>query len=413
MRICWNTIHRILLVIGVSLYHYDDSTVIAQKELDCDLNSTEKLWLSTEETFNAMLNEFGSTCDRREDCKASRTPIRTLTVKDFDNLKSSNGDSDEDDVLSVGPTFDFYEQYHDTCTESGMTMCYISTTVKMSSNSVVDSSALAVAQVVRELNKPICFPKSCRDDQVEVLNPYPNACTIAGNVCQIMETSLICPEDRLVEQDTSTCESDIPGPFSSININKLALSNQMDARCAEVVLGGNNEYCFVRHTWAEVNEFTNYTSFRYNNVAFQRFGTNCNKNGGQQCFADFNLLRGISLGTAGINYNITGVDYPYCFPKDCSLSSLTRMAGDIIMANFGTVDAGGEIGVVDLCNLPNGGCYFGYNFYCGERETLTVTPNNDDVFESQPISYAKHATISDGIALLLSILSVGLQFIHI
>ena len=410
MRKCCNSVLRqIFIVICLFLCCNEDIIAIAQKEIECDFNSTEDLWLNTEETFGAMLTEFGGTCDRREDCKASRTPIRTLTVKDFNNLKSTSGDNNED-VLSVGPTFDFYEQYHDACVESGMTMCYISTTVKMNSNSVVDSSALAVAQVVRELNKPICFPKSCSENQVEILNPYPNACTIAGNICEIMETSIVCSENRVVEGDASNCEADVPGPFSTVNINKLALSNQMDARCAEVVLGGSNDYCFVRHVWAEVIEFTNYTSFRQNSIAFQRFGTNCNKNGGQQCFADFNLLRGISLGTAGINYNITGVDYPFCFPKDCSQSSLTKMAGDVIMTNFGTVDVGGEIGVVDLCNLPNGGCYFGYNFYCGEREMLILTANDDNTLESQSASHATHGTVNDRIVLLLSILSVGLSF---
>lgn len=367
------------IFLGLWFKYQTHPRVLASGDEECGLNSTVNLWNETGETFGAMLSKFESICDVESECTGFRTPVRTLTVKNYDALgRDSNEESDGQPSLTE-VLMDFNELYHDSCADRGMTMCYVSNTVRLNSNSFVDTDAIAATQVIRELNKPICFPNSCTEDQVELLNPYPTLCELAGNSCEILETKVECPEDRIPEGDNFYCEGENPGPLTTATINKITLYNSMDAKCAEVILGGSNTFCLVQHRWAEVMEFKDYSEFKKDDNSFQRFRTDCRKNGGQECFADFNLLRGVSLGpTAGINYNITGVDYPYCFPRECTESSLTQLAGDIILTNFGTTDLGGDLGVVNLCTLPNGGCFFGYNFYCGDRSNLVIQNEIDD-----------------------------------
>jgi len=379
--------HKLALLVFSQVLRRDIFSY-ASGDRQCDFNSTEDLWSETEGTFNAMLQTYEQGCGMEGDCMNFKRPMRSLTVKDYASLKPEDvAELMTGDINSISAAnLNFYEQYHHSCAARGMEMCYVTTTTKLNSADIVDTNILAAVQVIRELNKPICFPKSCTEDQVDFLNPYPSACTLAGNICEIVDVEVNCPESREVEDDNFYCEGQAPGPLTNVNLNKVALVNQMDAKCAEIFVGGQNEFCLVQHWYAEVVEVSNYTDFKNDEVSYQRFRTNCRKKGGQECFADFNLLRSIQLGpSSGINYNITGVDYPYCFPTDCTDDSLTRLGGEVILTNFGTVDVGGDIGTVDLCNLPNGGCYFGYNFYCGERENLAIQSENPSDNEAQSV----------------------------
>lgn len=304
----------------------------------CRYNSTEGLRQSTEDTKTSLLSKFDSTCASSNACMTEEGVVTSITTRTYTNF------------ASLGTPINFTEQYHEACSSSGMTMCKVTNELKLffPPNDAFGTPATEV--MLDEIDKPVCFPSSCREDQHTLLNVYDKQCQLAqaAGECEVISTVATCPEGRVTLGDSSSCARDNPRPLTAIQINKNALYGLMDAQCADASsdLGPNNiRFCEVDTVPATVRNTNTYTDFLGSgDSTVSEFRSDCDNSGGSTCTITFRMkLFPFSETGSVVNFDYDFTDYPICVPKPCAGDN--SLAEEYVLTDF----AGTEIGV-SLCD---------------------------------------------------------------
>lgn len=120
-----------------------------------------------------------------------------------------------------------YERMKTGCANQseGNTLCTVNTKTKFS----IGIEGQTVTREVAEMDKPVCFPNTCDEDSVEVLEPNPGRCNPDVQQCTIESYKVDCPEDR--PATTGTCTQTL-GNTDSFFINRNILEARIYSSCA-------------------------------------------------------------------------------------------------------------------------------------------------------------------------------------
>ena len=250
-------------------------------------------------TTKNLLNAFNETCYEQNTCFSDIRQSESVITKTFTSLIGSSLDPMSSACKIMGSDYE---------------LCYVTTEYK--------SGGL----VNREVNKPVCFPPSCTETDVDALD---DVCD-SSSECEITARSVLCPERNI--NTGRSCNSDA----RSLSFNrrlkrfnsKLQQSTMME--CINVILGEISEMCDV----SSYIKVTNYKDFRgyESNLNYLSFEDKCAEYGAKNCKASF-ISSGIldSPGTFfKFDTNVFYTEHPFCLPLECSDDSPYIFAKEIL-----------------------------------------------------------------------------------
>jgi len=99
---------------------------------------------------------------------------------------------------------------------------------------------------VQEISKPACFPKSCSNDQANLVYPNPSNCDPTSGNCEILSYETTCPT-RNVTVNTTTCEVDLIPSWNPFYGRVGLLDAAVLTSCATLIAGGQSETCSLEY----------------------------------------------------------------------------------------------------------------------------------------------------------------------
>eukprot|EP00594_Rhizosolenia_setigera_P002334 CAMPEP_0178939402 /NCGR_PEP_ID=MMETSP0789-20121207/189_1 /TAXON_ID=3005 /ORGANISM="Rhizosolenia setigera, Strain CCMP 1694" /LENGTH=460 /DNA_ID=CAMNT_0020618237 /DNA_START=612 /DNA_END=1994 /DNA_ORIENTATION=+ len=289
--------------------------------------------VSTEAT--AVFDGYFQECT--DECLGMYFPGYSDTVRDFSSIDT--------------------QRFEDICASNGRDIC--------TAEIVYDINNAQRKAVITEKNKPFCFPPSCGEGDIELMNPYLSLCNLDGCTATIKQIS--CPEGRNY-QNTGTCENDVTRPFRLIAAER-AVRGAMDVACVQTTGAGDvaNEDCKTGNVKAQLNydlQFTEYTT-----DSLTRLTQNCLQEGGAICKVSYdNTASGLTVDVYDYREDVT-----VCIPKLCyqneteqELAVKDIIYNEIVIGNEAYVLQGGETGIeLSFCSMDNSACSLNiYSLIC-------------------------------------------------
>jgi len=266
---------------------------VADVNFECR-NATDTQLLNEELTDN----NFFLTASFIETRTFQDEPLEVSTIYFFDWMRRT----------------DTYNRMENLCTNRfNYDMCFV-TSVTNFVGDIVGAEVPFITKTV-EYEKPLCVPKSCSDDQAQLIDPNIANCFPEIQNCELESYEVDCPEREIT--DTAFCTSDVIPPISTYNVNANLLYGQMLTGCADEATGGSSTYCNV-----EFGTFSIETEKDYSNhtdvPAYLNYEETCLDSGGQICSALIEADYTIPSGSAGtILLTKQYIDYPICVPTQC------------------------------------------------------------------------------------------------
>ena len=344
----------LLLTFGSAILFFGVHPTQYASAQSCAINATEGLRLSLAEMNEHMFNSWNQVCGPNSNCEETSAPLEVTFFKRYTS------------------SINFYNQYTTSCTEAGMTICLVTNTQKISI--VNEELSIPVStMLIQEIDKPVCFPNSCMESQVDELNVLDKQCQLAlaaGESCEF-ESVVTCPVDRTVEGESVNCASDNPRTFSQVQLAKQALYGVMDTQCAGLsdIIGDNNtaSFCEVESKPGELSIVNDYSDFIGSSPFFRLFHSKCTENGGVACGVDFVLdytpLSGVATSNI-MSFDMRYTNYPICTPKICE--------GDETLAKEYVLN---DVGM-NLCDV--GSCDFELKKLNCLADPMSVEDNGDN-----------------------------------
>jgi len=276
-------------------------------------------------------------CSEAESLLAD-SDILTRDFYEFTNRMELNKTiSSQEDSLLITARYDYslfngttYQTAKNICeNDFGYDLCSVSTKTKHF-ESVND---LPIVREITELSKPVCFPKSCSGEQINIVDPTPAGCNPDGNFggnCEIIEQSVICPV-REVAADTSMCPVDLIPPANLYHVRVNLLFGNILRDCTNVLQGENGTYCFFDSEGLQVQTSLDFSG-RESLNQYVDYENTCAQLGGHMCFADISTSYVISPADVGdIAVTDSFFNFPFCLPPVCSIDGDEE---DIIVQKF-------------------------------------------------------------------------------
>lgn len=179
--------------------------------------------------------------------------------------------------------------------------------------------SIPVKRETIEILKPVCFPQSCSEDQVNILDPFPADCDPLISDCEIKGYSVQCPSKKTTLEDTSTCADDVIPNGNRIYPRLNVLAATMQTNCATLFAGGKSIYCSVDYGTFSVDTLTDFSTGRELVEQYDPYETTCLQNGGQICDADITATYIVQNGDVGeIMLSEDYLQIPLCLPPVCA-----------------------------------------------------------------------------------------------
>ena len=336
----------------------------------CLYNMTEGLRLSVDDTKTSMLIEFEENCGLN--CVSSQSPFQTISTRKYTNFDQLN------------TPVNFYDQYAQSCQASGSSLCLVTSTqtIDVPGNPLLDIPDTKV--VIKDVDKPICYPNSCNEEQFGEIGGYDKQCQLAltaGETCLVTDAVATCPEGRITTGNSAMCASENPGPFTQVQLGKNALYALMDVQCADSAsnVGPNQgRFCDVENVPSIISRDFAYTDLIETSASFMNFREDCAFSGGSVCAVSFDLKFSPFAETASlVSFEYDYTDYPICLPKSCTSDDL--LVSEYLKEEF----AGTDVPGISLCDPSTGTCDLSIsNTFCyPDPADETVTPVEEVVEE--------------------------------
>lgn len=237
-------------------------------------------------------------------------PIETKTVRNYSNLPSE---------------VDAFARYKSECEKAGNSICL----AHIEYDILKDDSYPVIQQDITEIDKPFCFPKSCEEQQLKLMDPLLKTCVLAGDDCHVIIKNVECPQNRTQVENSQNCANEQPSMFSQISILQKTIYGSMDAICTASTVN-SNEHCSI--TGKEPYFTTNFDYSMYDQADLYRdFSQNCVQEGGLKCETSYELV----AYQPGLTLTDTRMNMPICIPKECSSDvERVQIIKDIIMVEF-------------------------------------------------------------------------------
>jgi len=212
--------------------------------------------------------------------------------------------------LSNGRNFDKIKEICEV--DLGFDLC----TVKTNSKHSETLDSFPILRDVTEVSKPVCFPKSCSDSQVSIVDPNPANCDPSIMNCEVISYEVNCPA-RNVTNDTSTCASDVVPRTSPMNARLNVLEATVLSSCAALVAGGQNPTCSLKYGSFSVSTAIDLS--KRDIEVFANYEKSCVEAGGRICNSDFAASYKIPNGNIGDLFLTESYSqFPMCVSTDCS-----------------------------------------------------------------------------------------------
>ena len=314
--------------------------------------------------FFGMISKYNQTCTR-EQCKVTPdTPLEGF-------LNWNYG----------GPTFGMRR----TCeARRNYKACSVKTTVRY----IFDVEGLPIHGYIIENEKGVCFPPSCSDEDVHILEPNPGQCDPTTTACEIVSYEVDCPNNRVVTNSETCAEDKLPNTspfFISRGVTELAIM----ADCANVFSGTGAPtlgLCTASTGTIEGSFTTSFKGFE-TDPTYIFHENSCAAAGGKVCLIDMqadytisgSLLQPaidevIPIEEAGdIILNNEFIQFPRCVAKTCQENDMEEVMAQHLNIHF--------LNQFDLsCDLDSDNCNIQIsNVNCGDfaqgpEETVTNVP---------------------------------------
>lgn len=260
------------------------------------------------DAHNGMLNGYYASCGGDDSCNVDVSTVEANTQRNYGQLS--------DEVQVVG-------QYETVCNEAEFSICKLDIEYKISNANVIHT--------ITEYDKPFCFPYTCSESQVELMDVYLPSCTSAGDNCVSSVTDVQCPVNRTYI-DSGNCATDLPSQFNRLSVLKSAVYTAMDSRCTSGTITPNG-YCKVERSDAEITSVSNLTLFS-KEERYASFAKTCVLEGGLQCEVSYTLE---TTARQGIVFTDIRTFMPICLPNTCSSEAdRAKTAEDIILHELAT-----------------------------------------------------------------------------
>jgi len=157
-------------------------------------------------------------------------------------------------------------------------------TVKTSLYHKIKVDGIAIRVWVIEEDKAVCFPPTCSDDQINILEPNPGQCNNAAD-CEIISYEVNCP-DRVISDDTGTCEQDKLPLSSAFHVARGVTELAILADCTSIAAGtGSLGLCEASTGSVDASFRTDFTDFETDR-SFLAHEFMCEQDGGEICLFD-------------------------------------------------------------------------------------------------------------------------------
>lgn len=298
----WNRIYAPLLVCVCIFQVYADQSETNVSQVCRDADDLLK-------SNNDLISLFGDMTTRYELNKTVDTqddPVHITVSKDYTGLMGRN-----------------YNKIKSICEDDfGYDLCsVISWTNRMEEVGNIPAlpvDTIPVKREVIEILKPVCFPKSCREDQISILDPYPADCDPLIGDCEISSYRVTCPRGRVASGDKANCASDIIPNGSPIYTRINFMENTMKTSCTAELAGSNSLYCQVDYGEFELETSTDYSNGRESADEFAPYQSTCALNGGLICNTDLTASYKFENGVVGdLFLSESYFQIPLCLPSDC------------------------------------------------------------------------------------------------
>lgn len=357
------------------------------------------------EGLEDIQEQFYAYCDIVGSCNVEVGVITTTTVRDYTGF--FNNDDDEQNQIQA------LEHYENACGSVGGSICKVNIDYVLSGQNFVG--------IMKEINKPICFPSNCGKEDVGLLNPFYSPCD-ASNVasegsCDATITSVECPANHTINanlnvntnstlasnNNTSTQTECGASPSDRQPVGQLfrvTIDAAMESKCAAstiqttTTMNNQNEFCTVEKSDAEISRISNFSSFEPEN-AYSHFSQTCVQKGGLKCEISFNLQ--ITPTNGGIKLYEKNDLVPICIPQSChEQEDRIIVAQDIILKELITGSGSlnnnlvstnptlsSDIGRVgSICVSNPDACDIEVTFISCDRSPAYIEPTNPPVPKS-------------------------------
>lgn len=158
-------------------------------------------------------------------------------------------------------------------------------TVDTLSSRIFEQNGATINVYIKEEKKGVCFPPSCSDEQIDILDPNPGQCDPTKMNCEIANYDVNCPKDR-VYSNTGRCNQDKLASTSPFFITRGIKEASIVADCLNMFIGQETTgLCTASMSKLDISLRTDFTGFE-TDVTYINYSNSCEDNGGQICFFD-------------------------------------------------------------------------------------------------------------------------------
>lgn len=238
-------------------------------------------------------------------------------------------------------------------TRLGYKLCKVKTTVR----NRLPVMGYDVHGYVVEEDKDICFPPTCSDDEIHILDPTPGQCDPNTMPCEVIGYEVDCPSRRFVS-DRGDCEDDKLSSTSTFEMMRSVTEIAVIADCAKILLGQETEGLCTASGNIDVSFQTNFIDFETDD-SYDLYKRMCNFVGGQLCSFDMDVTYSVPesyLESGKVRVQNEFIKFPSCVPKSCGSEDmegvLVHHANKYFLNNFGLeCDPHTENCNVDITNI--------------------------------------------------------------
>lgn len=233
---------------------------------------------------------------------------------------------------------------------------------------------------ILETNKPVCFPPTCSEDQISILDPNPGKCNRGELECEIISYEVDCPE-RVIS-NSGSCKRDKLPDVHPFLISRGVPEAAIVADCVSMFTGSGTVGLCEATTGPSNNHFkTDFTGFE-NDSAYINYQSACAQSGGKLCHFDMkgtyklagDAVRSFFRDIVPIKYAADVevynefTNFPRCIATECEEEDMEE-----VLAHHGNIAIFNNIGFP--CNPNRDNCKIDItNIQCTSFDESTLAP---------------------------------------
>lgn len=256
---------------------------------------------------------IGDVCLKAITDQYNSLDLLEATAALFENIQQV---SNETTASTIVPIRDFtiaqnqgtqHAKMKDACEGMGNSLCHVSTRVQY------QDSTEAV-----EIMKPVCFPSTCQDEDIEFMDPEPLFCE-KDSSCEVVSRDVVCPSRQVYFNSNCTADYLKVATNSSITKRETNLQNKMDGECMNVLYGKESRWCSFNtsHPIESVSSDSINVIRDFSELTGSTFKTmkqECENLGHSLCTVDSKVMSGQTF--------VYDVSKPVCVPNTCMLDDV-------------------------------------------------------------------------------------------